>query len=76
MSMRAVRWEGTDASRRAVVDLYDDLEDVAFRLTNNKLDAATTRGREIVPIGWWLVRRGDAIELHHSDPEGRTASRA
>ena len=61
MPIRVVRWEGT-ASWEAVVAFYDDLEDVAFRRDDNKLDVATKMGRKIVPIGRWIVRRGDEIE--------------
>jgi hypothetical protein len=50
---RAVRWDGTDQSWRAIVELYDGLESVAFRPTDE------TQGREQVPAGWWVTRRDD-----------------
>ena len=63
MTQRAVRWEGTDASWSAVVELHDGLEVVAFRNDDGTLDVETARGREQVPVGWWLVGRGPSTAL-------------
>jgi hypothetical protein len=63
MTERAVRWEGTDASWRAVVELHAGLEMVAFSNDDHTLDVETARGREQMPVGWWLVRRDPSTGL-------------
>ena len=69
MAERAIRWQGTDASWHAVVELHHDLEEVVFRNDDGTLDVETANGREPVPIGWWLVRRDDgAIEVRQVAP--------
>jgi hypothetical protein len=68
MIVRTVRWEGTDVSWQAVVDLYDGLELVTFRNDDNTLEVGTWDGQVQVPIGQWVVRRNDAIEVWSSAP--------
>jgi len=66
MAIRSVRWDGTVAAWEAVTELCTDLDVATFRNEDGTLYFGTCSRQRRIPIGRWIVRRGDAVEVWSS----------